>query len=320
MEKKNIEILSPRNQLQLYGYNKYFDLFINLFKKNKLPNTILLSGIKGLGKSTFAYHFINYLLSLNEVEKYSLSNFTMNFNNKSYKSLINKTHSNFFLLDNNLPEESIKIDNVRNILKFLNKTTYNSDIKIVLIDNAEYLNVNSSNALLKALEEPNKNTFFFIIHNSSSRIIDTIKSRCLEFKFFFNFDEKKNILKNMMNQYQINSDLKDVEKILYIDSPGNTLRYMKYLQDNNIEFTDKLNTLNHLIDEYKQKKDSYLLRVISFIIEIFYNDLALTNKKDINFYFHNKFKILTKINYAKKFNLDKNNLFISIQDMIKNEK
>ena len=97
MEKKNIEILSPRNQLQLYGYNKYFDLFINLFKKNKLPNTILLSGIKGLGKSTFAYHFINYLLSLNEVEKYSLSNFTMIFNNKSYKSLINKTHSNFFI-------------------------------------------------------------------------------------------------------------------------------------------------------------------------------------------------------------------------------
>ena len=73
MEKKNIEILSPRNQLQLYGYNKYFDLFINLFKKNKLPNTILLSGIKGLGKSTFAYHFINYLLSLNEVEKYLLA-------------------------------------------------------------------------------------------------------------------------------------------------------------------------------------------------------------------------------------------------------
>ena len=36
--------------------------------------------------------------------------------------------------------------------------------KIVLIDNAEYLNINSSNALLKSFEESHKDTFFFIIH------------------------------------------------------------------------------------------------------------------------------------------------------------
>ena len=53
---------SPKNQLILYGYEYYFDLFIKLFHANKFPNTILLSGQKGSGKSTFAYHFINYLL------------------------------------------------------------------------------------------------------------------------------------------------------------------------------------------------------------------------------------------------------------------
>ena len=57
--------------------------------------------------------------------------------------------------------ENIKIEKARDVLKFLNKSTYYSNIKIVLIDNAEYLNINSSNALLKALEEPNNNTFFF---------------------------------------------------------------------------------------------------------------------------------------------------------------
>ena len=58
---ENSEILSPINQLYLYGYKSYFDFFIKLFKKNKLPNTILLSGLKGIGKATFVYHFINYL-------------------------------------------------------------------------------------------------------------------------------------------------------------------------------------------------------------------------------------------------------------------
>ena len=69
---ENLKIVSPNNQLHLYGYEYYFNYFIKLYEKNKLPNTILLSGQKGSGKATFAYHFINYLLSQDEENKYSL--------------------------------------------------------------------------------------------------------------------------------------------------------------------------------------------------------------------------------------------------------
>ena len=58
---KNVEILLPRSQLILYGYNNYFHSFIKLYKDNKLPNVILLNGLKGSGKSTFIYHFVNYI-------------------------------------------------------------------------------------------------------------------------------------------------------------------------------------------------------------------------------------------------------------------
>jgi len=118
----NTEILSPKNQLQLFGYDDYFNAFIKLFHKSKLPNTILLSGLKGSGKATFAFHFINYLLSYKEKNKYSVNNFSIDPDNKSYKSLCNFTHPNFFLLENNVLEENIKIENVKNILKFLNKS------------------------------------------------------------------------------------------------------------------------------------------------------------------------------------------------------
>ena len=92
--------------------------------------------------------------------------------------------------------KNIGIDKTRDALRFLNKSSYYSNIKIVLIDNAEYLNINSSNALLKALEEPNNNTFFFIINNSVNKVLSTIKSRCIEFKFFFNLVEKKKDFKS----------------------------------------------------------------------------------------------------------------------------
>ena len=320
IDTENIEILSPKNQLQLFGYDDYFNSFIKLFHKNKLPNTILLSGLKGSGKATFAYHFINYLLSYKEQNKYSTNNFTIHPDNKSYKSLCNNTHPNFFLLEDNALEENIKIDNVRDMLRFLNKSTYYSNIKIIVIDDAEYLNVNSSNALLKALEEPNNNTFFFIIHNSANKILDTIRSRCIQFKFFFTSSKKKNILESIIKQYKSDFNIEKIDYNLYFDTPGNILKYLKILNDSKIgNAKDKLSCISYLIDKYKQKKESQLLIFISLMVELFYNELSLKNNKKLNIYFYNKFKIMKQINDVRKFNLDKNNLFISLQGMLKNE-
>jgi len=319
IDKENIEIISPKNQLNLFGYESYFNLFAKLFSKNKLPNTILLTGLKGSGKSTFAYHFINYLLSNNEEKKYSVENFTINFDNKSYKLIDKKIHPNVQVIESN-NEENIKIEEVKNTLKFLSKSSYNSNIKIVLIDNAEYLNLHSSNALLKSLEEPNNNTFFFIIHNSSCAISNTLKSRCVEFKVFFSLDKKKEILKKIVEANNYNLDINSFEDNFYLDSPGSTLKYLEIFKNLEPESSnDRLSCISFLIEKYKKKKDSHLLIFISLLIEYFYNDLSLKNYKKLNIYFYNKFKALKLINEVKKFNLDKNNLFISIQDILKNE-
>ena len=180
-----MEILSPKNQLKLFGYKNYFDEFIKLYKKKVLPNSILLSGNKGLGKFTFAFHFINFILSRNEENAYSSSDFKISENNLSYKLINKKIHPNFFLINNSLLDKEIKIDQIRSLHSFLGKSTYTKNLKIVLINNAENLNLNSSNALLKSLEEPTQNTFFFLIHNNDEKILDTIKSRCVEFRLFF---------------------------------------------------------------------------------------------------------------------------------------
>ena len=97
----SLEILPPKNQLRLFGYNKYFNSLAKLFKIGKLPNTILFSGQKGSGKATFAYHLSNYLLSDTENYKYDTVAHTIHSENKSYINLCNSTHPNFFLLENN---------------------------------------------------------------------------------------------------------------------------------------------------------------------------------------------------------------------------
>ena len=315
-----MEILTSKSQLNLFGYDKLFNSFIILHKKNKLPNVMLLSGSKGLGKSTFAYHFINYLLSDKEENNYLVENFKINPNNSSYKLIQNNIHPNFFLLENEHTEDNIKIDQVRNLLIFLHKSTYTKDLKIVFIDDAEFLNVNSSNALLKSLEEPSSNTFFFIIHNDASGIKETIKSRCIQFKFHLNIEEKKNIFKKIVQDYQLNFNYNDLDKFFYFESPGNLLKYLIALKDSNFNILENnLPCILFLIDRYKIKKDSELLNLITLLIENFYNKLSLNNSNNINTYFINKNKILYLINDMKKFNLDKKNLLITIDDILKNE-
>ena len=45
-----IEIIEPKKQINLYGYDYYFNFLLNLYRKDKLPNAILLNGQKGIGK------------------------------------------------------------------------------------------------------------------------------------------------------------------------------------------------------------------------------------------------------------------------------
>ena len=71
--------LNPINQQQLIGYNGLFKNFIKLLDEKKLPNKMIISGPKGIGKSTFAYHFINYIFSKNEKDSYDINKFVQTY-------------------------------------------------------------------------------------------------------------------------------------------------------------------------------------------------------------------------------------------------
>ena len=91
--------LKPINQTKLFGLDKYIVEFIDLHKKGNLPNKILLNGQKGSGKSTLAFHLINYVLSFDEKYKYDYKNFEINENNQSFKTVQNKSNTNFTLIN-----------------------------------------------------------------------------------------------------------------------------------------------------------------------------------------------------------------------------
>ena len=314
------EVTKPKSQLNLYGYESYFQFFNKLYEQDKLPNSILISGQKGLGKSTFTYHFINFLLSKGEKNEYNRRDYLIDPNNSTYKSIQSGTHANLFILDA-IDGENIKIDQIRKLLLFLNKSTYYKSVKIVLLDNAEYLNINSSNALLKAIEEPSKDTYFFIINNDSQKIMNTIKSRCIDFVINFNFLEKKNIFNKIAQTYSLNFTESDLDIFLYFDTHGNLLKYLSTLKNSDFKISkDYLSCISYFMDLYNEKTDPKLLGFITLFIQNFYNQLSLKNSLFINNYYRNLNKVLYLIDNMKKFHLDKKNLIFSIDKIIKNER
>lgn len=77
--------------------------------------------------------------------------------------------------------KDIKIEQVRALSDFMNISTHRQGLRVVVLYPAEALNMPSSNALLKTLEEPPPGTVFLLASNGLDRLLPTILSRCRKF-------------------------------------------------------------------------------------------------------------------------------------------
>ena len=306
--------LKPSTQKNLFEYDDEFTNLVHLHSKNKLPNQILLSGERGIGKCTLAYHFINYVLSLDENYSYDLNNFEINNENKSYKLTQNKTNPNLNLIDVNDDRKNIDINQIRDLISNLNKSSFNSKPRFVLIDNIDLLNINSINALLKILEEPNDNIIFILINNNK-KILPTLKSRCLNFKISLTYVQSINIINKILNKNIFDSVSKEL--INFYSTPGELYKLIIFSNeiDINLESISLREFISLIISKKYYKKESSIKNLIYSMIEYYFRiNTSIDNTKLIKF--HNYF--LNKINDTKKFNLDEESLFIEFEDIILN--
>ncbi len=306
--------LEPLNQKKLFGHNEEFNKLISLYKKNRLPNKILFSGEKGIGKSTIAYHLINYILSLDEDNSYDLKNFEINSENKSFKLTHNKSNPNFYLIDVIEERKKIDINQIRNLINNLNKSSFNLKPRFVLIDNIDFLNVSSINALLKILEEPNHNINFILINNNK-RVLSTLKSRCLNFKISLSYDQSIDVTNKILKENIF--DLLDKEFISNYSTPGQLIKLINFA--NEVEIDLKKKSLKEFLSTFIKnkyfKKNSLNKNLIFYLIEFYFRiNISSKNIKLLNFYNY----FLKKIDNTYKFNLDEESLFMEFDDIVLN--
>ena len=285
---------------KLIGHNSYLENFVSLYKYKKLPSKILISGKKGIGKSLLINKF---LLKI--------------FNSNNDQELItNMTHPNILNIKKTNDKKNIEIDQIREVVKFTNQSSFNNKSRFIIIDNAEFLNINSSNALLKNLEEPNENVFFILIFNSDMSLLDTIKSRCIEFKINISNENIELIVNNYFNDNiytKINSDL-----INYYSTPLFLISLLNYMNENELSITNTSidDLLINIINNKHYTRQDFIRDNLNTIIELFfYNHINKTKKLTykIKEYYYSKFS------NVRKFNLDYETFFLEFKDKLLSE-
>lgn len=141
------------------GNNKVADFLDHSLSSGQLAQTYIFVGADGLGKSTLAQAFANNLLLSDGQEELSGAN------------------SDLYILERPAGKKDIPVDLTRDFIKMLSLSSFLGSYKIGIIKEAETLNANSANSLLKTLEEPREKVVIILLTNSLAALPPTLVSR-----------------------------------------------------------------------------------------------------------------------------------------------
>ena len=176
----------PKSFKELIGQDVMVETIINSIKLNKLPNAYLLTGIRGVGKTTTARLIAKAL----NCEKNFLNE--KNCDCSHCEQISNSKHLDVLEMD---AASKTGIDDVRELIESSKYNPTNAKYKIFIIDEVHMLSKQAFNGLLKTLEEPPAHLKFIFATTEVKKIPVTIISRCQ--RFDLHRVSIKNLLENL---------------------------------------------------------------------------------------------------------------------------
>ena len=149
-------------------------LWQQLAGRKQHAHAYLLHGPAGIGKRALAERLMASLLCQRPTEQDACGEC------KSCLLLKAGSHPDNYILEPEEADKAIMVDQVRDLVSFVVQTAQMGGRKVVLIEPVESMNINAANALLKSLEEPSGDTVLLLVSHQTSRLLPTIKSRCVQ--------------------------------------------------------------------------------------------------------------------------------------------
>lgn len=179
---------------RIIGHEAQRNYLLSCIESNQLSHAYFFVGPEHVGKMTVARWFIE---SINPTER-------------------------IFLPSDEEEKESTLIDDIRDLLEKVSRSTQDGGYRVLCISNVDKLNAQSGNALLKCLEEPPRNTVFILIASHEQGVLQTLISRCTTVRFSL-------VSPAGMSAALVVRGYKDPEAIIRMSAgrPGCAVRFME---------------------------------------------------------------------------------------------
>ena len=261
----------PKVTKTIFGHETQEKEFIDCYKSEKLHHGWLITGARGIGKATLAWRLARFILTqpiksfnANSLFSEASLNHQTELDEKSKDSIetriLAESEPRLSVTRRSFDEKrkkfrsNIRVDEIRRLNSFFSLSVSDGGSRVAIIDCVDDLNVNAANALLKTLEEPPKDTVFFLISHNPDRVMETIRSRCRELRLANLSD---NNLFSALKQINVKIPEKDKEiySLLASGSVGDSIRLLKHdgakLYNSILSFLNELPNLKGFeLDEF----------------------------------------------------------------------
>ena len=307
----------------IIGQNRLKQFFDSLIESHSIPQAILIKGSGGNGKDAIG---IRLGLILNALKKGSDLNAVASIHNPFSQMCIKfiyalprgKNEASFdnpyekltkeqmdsvlkeLKLKNSNPyykmniddANEIKINSIRDISRFINISFDQDAHRTILISQAELMNEESQNSLLKNLEEPPENTTFILVSDAPEKLRETIVSRCWQLQAEpLSEDEIQEILQN---HFQIDAFHAGIAAAFAQGSIHNALdlidRDLANLKNLTVDFMrnaigNKINSAYMILQEVQERNDPGSYMLFLRLIILWLSDASRFTYQEENIYF-----------------------------------
>lgn len=328
------------------------EILTNFFESRRVPHAFIFNGAEGVGKFNTALQYAKILysqfpdniqqLALKKInnlqepyvkiifplprakgetaEDSSIDKLSLDQIESIQKEIFKKIENPYYkiyLEDAN----TIKINSIREIRKFINYSYHDIPLRFIFILDADLMNEQTQNALLKSLEEPPEGIIFFIITSHLEKLLPTIQSRCWIIKF--QPLSNKAVAQILTNYFKIENELSI--KVAHF-SDGSVQNAIVLIEKNLEQLLEKIISILRfsIARRYFSAYQDLIsaldinshdeLKIIIRLIKIWLNDV-IKNRYDNNDYYFEKYKD-TLIKFNQKFyNANVEDLFIKLEQL-----
>lgn len=247
----------------IYGHERQINLILAALEQNRIPHAYLFSGMTGVGKRTIALALAKRINCTGEATPFDACNHC-----PSCLKMDHKNHPDLVIVE---PEgQFIRIKAIRDLQAQMQYSPLEGKYRVIIIDDADKMNITSANALLKTLEEPAPGNLLILITGNPHGLPRTILSRCQQVRFY---PLNREAIVSFLGKHH---SLKEADAAMIAGASGGSLaKAIEMVRGDYKSFRDRT------LDDLMAIHDNMILKLISFTADFGKDREDITQKLDI---------------------------------------